>query len=71
MATDAISRQITLKPDEDWPKETWWIPCDGDGPELPRGIRTVINEVKCTCGVDAVGQGRHSDWCPKYTKEQK
>ena len=26
-------------------------------------------EVKCECGSDAVGSPRHSEWCPKYRKE--
>lgn len=64
----ASSRQITLKPGE-----TWYIDCDGDGPELPRGVQVVsdgTNDHTCTCGVDKVGQGKHSDWCAKYEKEQ-
>ena len=29
-------------------------------PELPKG-----QELKCWCGRDTVGEGRHSDYCPK------
>lgn len=25
--------------------------------------------LKCTCGVDSVGEGKHSTWCDLYTKE--
>ena len=25
---------------------------------------------KCTCGVDKVGQGKHSSWCDKYEEEK-
>lgn len=28
------------------------------------------SEVRCECGVDHVGTGRHSPWCPKYDKSQ-
>lgn len=40
-------------------------------PRLPCGIRSIINEtsepmfVKCECGVDKLGYGNHSDYCPK------
>ena len=31
-----------------------------------------LNEhTKCECGRDAVGEGCHSDWCPKYKKVEK
>jgi hypothetical protein len=30
--------------------------------ENPRALN------KCTCGVDKVGEGRHSDWCDKFFK---
>lgn len=27
--------------------------------------------LKCECGVDFLGMGIHSDWCPKYHKDFK
>jgi hypothetical protein len=26
---------------------------------------------KCTCGVDSIGGGKHSDWCEKHEKEEE
>lgn len=43
---------ITLYPGE------VWVPLNND--ERPWEIKLV-----CECGVDAVGQGKHSDYCPK------
>lgn len=38
-------------------------------------LRTLLtdylgNEIKCECGVDSVNGGRHSDYCPKATKNR-
>ena len=27
-------------------------------------------EKKCECGVDSVGGGKHSKWCPLYTEDE-
>lgn len=26
---------------------------------------------KCTCGIDSIGGGKHSDWCDKHEKEER
>lgn len=28
-------------------------------------------EKKCECGVDSVGGGKHSKWCPLYTEDDE
>lgn len=51
---------IILKPDEVWKPITGII--------LPEGNRPVSRydeAPKCTCGVDVVGTGKHSDYCDK------
>ena len=49
---------VILKPGEIW---------DGGKLEVPK-FNPMNNETKCTCGVDKVGYGIHSDWCDKATK---
>lgn len=51
-----------------------WVP----DPPLPPGQSNEFFGVKmagllnkCTCGVDTLGYGNHSDWCDKYKKEEK
>lgn len=37
-----------------------------DLPDLPRGFAPVSEVVKkCTCGVEKLGEGKHSNWCDK------
>lgn len=33
--------------------------------ELPLGNQELIKPAVCECGVDSLGAGLHSQWCPK------
>lgn len=48
-----------LIPKEDWHKEDELELVDGGKP------RVYFETPKCECGVDTVGEGIHSSWCPK------
>lgn len=39
--------------------------CPMDSTEFSRMEAIAVSTMKCTCGLDAVGGGRHSDWCDK------
>lgn len=46
-----------------WPKSPYptpWIPSE------PTTVSTLPPMHNCECGVDSVGGGRHSTWCPKH-----
>ena len=51
-----IVKQLTLAPDEEWQ------------PYVKSSLLTDESKddiKKCTCGIEAIGGGIHSDWCDK------
>lgn len=38
--------------------------------ELPLGNQELIKPVVCECGVDSLGAGLHSQWCPKRSDNE-
>lgn len=50
---------------------TAWLPAETTLDELMFGMNKAAypqHIFKCECGVDSLGGGQHSDYCPKYTK---
>ena len=68
--SDTKEKTIVLKPGE------VWTPSGGEQPDidlvLPAGFNPVSQQLDrpvCTCGVDKVGSGIHSDWCDLKKRE--
>ena len=56
-------KEITLQPDEEW------VPSKDAGLVLPVGYNPVVKkENKCTCGMEKIGGGLHSDYCDLEAK---
>ena len=60
-----METKVKLKPDEPWCPI--YINTEEETFVLPVGNQEELNKPKtCTCGIEAIGGGIHSDWCDKY-----
>lgn len=58
-------KKIVLKPEEEW------HPTDLILPEGYNPVSQQYDRPQCTCGMEKLGGGLHSDWCDLEAKDEK